>query len=104
MALQKIKSQTNTPVEKPLKFPEGKLCDSQFGDPQEYVAELTEDTSLVAGAFGLAATAASCKTALVYPPGGAKMMQQTMTRPHYGVNPIDPAAPRGSAAAHRQEA
>jgi hypothetical protein len=34
MALQKIKFQTNIPVEAALKFGEGKLCDSQFGDPQ----------------------------------------------------------------------
>lgn len=34
MPLQKIKFQTNTPVEMALKFTEGKLCDSQFGDPQ----------------------------------------------------------------------
>src|SRR5476649_444350 len=34
MALQKIKFQTNIPVEAALKFAEGKLCDSQFGDPQ----------------------------------------------------------------------
>jgi hypothetical protein len=32
--LQKIKFQTNIPVEAALKFAEGKLCDSQFGDPQ----------------------------------------------------------------------
>src|ERR1700719_3108514 len=34
MAIQKIKFQTNIPVEAALKFGEGKLCDSQFGDPQ----------------------------------------------------------------------
>jgi hypothetical protein len=34
VALQKIKFQTNIPVEAALKFAEGKLCDSQFGDPQ----------------------------------------------------------------------
>ena len=34
MALQKVKFQTNIPVEAALKFGEGKLCDSQFGDPQ----------------------------------------------------------------------
>ena len=34
MPLQKIKFQTNIPVEAALKFAEGKLCDSQFGDPQ----------------------------------------------------------------------
>ena len=34
MPLQKIKFQTNIPVEAALKFPEGRLCDSQFGDPQ----------------------------------------------------------------------
>jgi cytosine/adenosine deaminase-related metal-dependent hydrolase len=34
MPLQKIKFQTNITVEAALKFAEGKLCDSQFGDPQ----------------------------------------------------------------------
>src|SRR5260370_39970480 len=34
MALQNIKFQPNIPVEAALKFAEGKLCDSQFGDPQ----------------------------------------------------------------------
>lgn len=34
MSLQKIKFQTNISVEVALKFAEGKLCDSQFGDPQ----------------------------------------------------------------------
>jgi hypothetical protein len=32
--VEKIKFQTNIPVEVALKFAEGKLCDSQFGDPQ----------------------------------------------------------------------
>jgi len=32
--VEKIKFQTNVPVECALKFAEGKLCDSQFGDPQ----------------------------------------------------------------------
>ena len=34
MPLQKIRFQTNVTVELALKFTEGKLCDSQFGDPQ----------------------------------------------------------------------
>src|SRR5579862_7442700 len=34
MPLQKIKFQTNIMVEAALKFTEGRLCDSQFGDPQ----------------------------------------------------------------------
>jgi hypothetical protein len=40
--LQKIKFQTNVPVEMALKFAEGKLCDSQFGDPQ-YMFTTTDD-------------------------------------------------------------
>jgi hypothetical protein len=40
--LQKIKFQTNITVEAALKFPEGKLCDSQFGDPQ-YMFTTTDD-------------------------------------------------------------
>jgi len=32
--MEKIKFQTNISVEVALKFAEGKLCDSQFGDPQ----------------------------------------------------------------------
>jgi hypothetical protein len=32
--MEKIKFQTNIPVEVALKFTEGRLCDSQFGDPQ----------------------------------------------------------------------
>ena len=42
MPFQKIKFQTNIPVEMALKFPEGKLCDSQFGDPQ-FMFTLTDD-------------------------------------------------------------
>ena len=42
MPLQKIKFQTNVTVELALKFPEGKLCDSQFGDPQ-YMFTTTDD-------------------------------------------------------------
>jgi hypothetical protein len=42
VALQKIKFQTNIPVEMALKFAEGKLCDSQFGDPQ-YMFTTTDD-------------------------------------------------------------
>lgn len=42
MPLQKIKFQTNIPVEMALKFGEGKLCDSQFGDPQ-YMFTTTDD-------------------------------------------------------------
>jgi hypothetical protein len=42
VALQKVKSQTNIPVEAALKFAEGKLCDSQFGDPQ-YMFTTTDD-------------------------------------------------------------
>ena len=40
--LQKIKFQTNIPIEAALKFAEGKLCDSQFGDPQ-YMFTTTDD-------------------------------------------------------------
>ncbi len=42
MALEKIKFQTNVPVELALKFAEGKLCDSQFGNPQ-YMFSTTDD-------------------------------------------------------------
>lgn len=42
MAMQKIKFQTNVPVELALKFTDGKLCDSQFGDPQ-YMFTCTDD-------------------------------------------------------------
>jgi hypothetical protein len=42
MAFQKIKFQTNIPVEMALKFAEGKLCDSQFGDPQ-YMFRTVDD-------------------------------------------------------------
>jgi hypothetical protein len=42
MPLQKIKFQTNITVEMALKFAEGKLCDSQFGDPQ-YMFTTTDD-------------------------------------------------------------
>ena len=42
MPLQKIKFQTNIAVEAALKFAEGKLCDSQFGDPQ-YMFTTTDD-------------------------------------------------------------
>jgi hypothetical protein len=42
LSLQKIKFQTNIPVEAALKFAEGKLCDSQFGDPQ-YMFTTTDD-------------------------------------------------------------
>ena len=42
MPLQKIKFQTNITVETALKFPEGKLCDSQFGDPQ-FMFTTTDD-------------------------------------------------------------
>jgi hypothetical protein len=42
MPLQKIKFQTNITVEAALKFAEGKLCDSQFGDPQ-YMFTTTDD-------------------------------------------------------------
>ena len=40
--MEKIKFQTNVPVEVALKFTEGKLCDSQFGDPQ-YMFTTTDD-------------------------------------------------------------
>ena len=42
MPLQKIKFQTNITIEAALKFAEGKLCDSQFGDPQ-YMFTTTDD-------------------------------------------------------------
>jgi hypothetical protein len=42
MPLQKIRFQTNITVEAALKFAEGKLCDSQFGDPQ-YMFTTTDD-------------------------------------------------------------
>ncbi len=42
MALQKIKFQINVPLELSLKFTEGKLCDSQFGDPQ-YMFTTTDE-------------------------------------------------------------
>lgn len=40
--MEKIKFQTNITVEVSLKFAEGKLCDSQFGDPQ-YMFTTTDD-------------------------------------------------------------
>ncbi len=42
MPLEKIKFQTNIALELALKYPEGKLCDSQFGDPQ-YMFTTTDD-------------------------------------------------------------
>jgi len=47
--LQKIKFQTNITVELVLKFPEGKLCDSQFGDPQYMFTTVDERVFFVAG-------------------------------------------------------
>ena len=48
MALQKIKFQTNIPVECALKFAEGKLCDSQFGDPQYMFTTVDDQVFFVA--------------------------------------------------------
>jgi hypothetical protein len=48
MALQKIKFQTNIPVEMALKFAEGKLCDSQFGDPQYMFTTVDDQVFFVA--------------------------------------------------------
>jgi hypothetical protein len=48
MALQKIKFQTNIPVEMALKFAEGKLCDSQFGDPQFMFTTVDDQVFFVA--------------------------------------------------------
>jgi hypothetical protein len=48
VALQKIKFQTNIPVEMALKFGEGKLCDSQFGDPQYMFTTLDDQVFFVA--------------------------------------------------------
>ena len=42
MPFQKIKFQTNITVEAALKFAEGKLCGSQFGEPQ-YMFTTTDD-------------------------------------------------------------
>jgi hypothetical protein len=49
MALDKIKFQTNLPVELALKYTEGKLCDSQFGDPQ-YMFSTTDDRAFFVAA------------------------------------------------------
>jgi hypothetical protein len=48
MALQKIRFQTNVPLELSLKFTEGKLCDSQFGDPQYMFTTIDERVLFVA--------------------------------------------------------
>ena len=48
MALQKIKFQTNIPVEMALRFAEGKLCDSQFGDPQYMFTTVDDQVFFVA--------------------------------------------------------
>jgi hypothetical protein len=48
MSLQKIKFQTNIPVEMALRFAEGKLCDSQFGDPQYMFTTLDDQVFFVA--------------------------------------------------------
>ena len=48
MALQKIKFQTNIPIEAALKFAEGKLCDSQFGDPQYMFTTIDDRVFFVA--------------------------------------------------------
>ena len=47
--MDKIKFQTNVPVEVALRFPEGKLCDSQFGDPQ-YMFSTTDDRAFFVAA------------------------------------------------------
>jgi len=47
--VDKIKFQTNVPVEVALRFPEGKLCDSQFGDPQ-YMFSTTDDRAFFVAA------------------------------------------------------
>jgi hypothetical protein len=48
MPLQKIKFQTNITVEATLKFAEGKLCDSQFGDPQYMFTTIDDHVFFVA--------------------------------------------------------
>src|ERR1019366_9259964 len=48
MPLQKIKFQTNITVEAALKFAEGKLCDSQFGDPQYMFTTIDDHVFFVA--------------------------------------------------------
>ena len=48
MPLQKIKFQTNITVEAALKFAEGKLCDSQFGDPQYMFTTIDDRVFFVA--------------------------------------------------------
>src|ERR1019366_2579260 len=48
MPLQKIKFQTNITVEAALKFAEGKLCDSQFGDPQYMFTTVDDHVFFVA--------------------------------------------------------
>jgi len=47
--MDKIKFQTNVPVEVALRFTEGKLCDSQFGDPQ-YMFSTTDDRAFFVAA------------------------------------------------------
>jgi len=47
--VEKIKFQTNVPVEVALRFTEGKLCDSQFGDPQ-YMFSTTDDRAFFVAA------------------------------------------------------
>ena len=47
--MEKIKFQTNVPVEVALRFTEGKLCDSQFGDPQ-YMFSTTDDRAFFVAA------------------------------------------------------
>lgn len=47
--MDKIKFQTNVPVEVALRFAEGKLCDSQFGDPQ-YMFSTTDDRAFFVAA------------------------------------------------------
>ena len=47
--LEKIKFQTNITVELALKFTEGKLCDSRFGDPQYMFTTVDDRVFFVAG-------------------------------------------------------
>ena len=46
--MDKIKFQTNVPVEVALRFTEGKLCDSQFGDPQYMFSTMDDRAFFVA--------------------------------------------------------
>jgi hypothetical protein len=48
VALQKIKFQTNITLELALRFTEGKLCDSQFGDPQYMFTTIDDRVFFVA--------------------------------------------------------